>query len=92
MRIEIYPKDLRTTSTQLRSEAKRIQACIDEVDSIIKALGTSVFEGNRADSLRRRYARQRQSFYSFKPFLEKFAVELDTAATRFESADRKSLL
>ena len=88
--MEIHPKYLRATAIQLRSEAKRIQACIEEVDSIIKALGTSVFEGNRADTLRRRYSRQRQSFYNFKPFLEKFAVELDDTATRFEGADRIS--
>lgn len=87
--VEIHPKTLRSTAIQLKNEAKRIQMSIDMVDSIIKALGPSVFEGNRADTLRSRYNQMRESLYSFKPFIERFSVELDDTATRFEIADRK---
>jgi len=86
--MEIHPPVLRNTSAQLRTEANKVQGCIDEVDSIIKSLGSSVFAGNRADAVRSRYTSLRASFYNFKPFLEKFALELDDAANRFEAADR----
>lgn len=86
--MEIHPKQLRTTSSQLRADAKKIQGCIDEVDSIIKSLGSNVFEGNRAQSVRNRYSRLRDSFYNFRPFIEKFGIELDETATRFEQADQ----
>lgn len=85
--VEIHPPQLRTTSSQLRADAKKIQACIDEVDGIIKSLGSNVFEGNRAQNVRNRYARLRDSFYSFRPFIEKFGIELEETAVRFEKAD-----
>jgi len=86
--ILVGPGQLRTTADQIRQRAKTIQAAIDTVDSNIKALGPSKFEGNRADTVRARYNRDREKFYNFKPMLDQFANILQEAAARFEAADR----
>jgi WXG100 family type VII secretion target len=86
--ILITPSQIRATADQVRQHAKTVQTAIDAVDTAIKACGPSKFEGNRADTLRARYSRNRQKFYNFKPMLEKFATLLQEAANRFEAADK----
>jgi len=86
--ILVGPPQLRATADQIQQHAKSVQAAIDSVDSTIKALGPSNFEGSRADALRAGYNRARPSFYNFKPILDKFAAVLLDAAARFEAADK----
>ena len=86
--ILVGPGQLRTTADQIRQRAKAVQAAIDTVNSQIKALGPSKFEGSRADTIRARYSRNREKFFNFKPMLDKFATTLQEAAARFEAADR----
>lgn len=87
--ILVKPAELKQSSTDLHKNARDIQTAVDNVDSAIKALGPSRFEGVRADALRTRYQQLRDRIYSFKPLIDAFANDLDQAATRFEAADRK---
>ena len=86
--IKVIPQDLQSKAEQIRAHANRIQAAVDAVDADIKALGTSVFEGHRADELRTRYTQYRDYLTAFKPMAERFASELDLAAQKFIAADR----
>ncbi|MCC6500907.1 MAG: WXG100 family type VII secretion target [Anaerolineales bacterium] len=86
--ILVKPAELKQTSTDLRKAASVIQNAVEQVDTAIKSLGPSRFEGNRADTLRANYQRLRDKIYSFKPLIDAFANELDQAASRFEAADR----
>lgn len=86
--ILVKPVELKSISNDLRKNAADIQTAVDAVDSIIKSLGPSRFEGARADALRNRYSKIREQIYSFKPLVTKFAVELDQAANRFSAADK----
>ena len=86
--ILVKPPELQAAALDLRKNAKDIQACIDTVDSAIQSLGPSVFEGERADTLRSRYSKLRDRFYSFEPLIDAFANDLDQAALRFIAADK----
>ena len=86
--ILVKPPELRLTATDLRKSAKNIQNAIDSVDSDIKQLGPSRFEGARADALRARYNRVREAIFRFKPLIDTFAAELDDTAARFSAADK----
>ena len=88
--ILVGPPQLRSTADQIQQRAKTVQTAIDSVDATIKGLGPSKFEGSRADTLRARYNQSRQTFYNFKPILDKFAGVLLEAAARFEAADKKN--
>ena len=88
VQIQVKPQDLQSKAEQIRAHANRIQAAVDAVDADIKALGTSVFEGHRADELRTRYTQYRDYLTAFKPMAERFASELDLAAQKFIAADR----
>jgi WXG100 family type VII secretion target len=87
--INIIPSELRNTADQIREHAKRMQAALDAVEADMRALGPGTFEGMRADNLRARYNQVRDRIFNFKPLLDKFAMELDNAAIRFEAADKK---
>lgn len=86
--ILVKPIELKNISNDLRKNAADIQRAVEAVDAIIKSLGTSRFEGARADALRNRYSKIREQIYNFKPLVTKFAVELDQAAARFSAADK----
>lgn len=86
--ILIKPRELREAATVLRESSKKVQASIDEVDQQIQSLGPDRFEGMAADAIRARYARMRQTFYSFKPMVEKVGQKLEQIATEFEIADK----
>lgn len=86
--ILVKPPVLRVTATDLRKAAKIIQTAVDSVDSTIKQLGPSRFEGVRADTLRSRYNKLRDAIYRFKPLIDHFANDLDKSAATFEAADR----
>ena len=85
--ILVKPPELRVTATDLRKAAKTIQTAVDSVDSTIKQLGPSRFQGVRADTLRAHYNKLRDAIYRFKPLIDAFATDLDNAASRFEAAD-----
>lgn len=85
--ILVKPPELRITAADLRKAAKTIQTAVDSVDSSIKQLGPSRFEGVRADALRARYNRLRDAIYRFKPLIDAFANDLDDSAARFSAAD-----
>ena len=87
--ILVKPPELQAAAVDLHKDAANIQACIDTVDATIKALGPSVFEGVRADTVRNRYNKMRDRFYSFKPLIDAFANDLEQAALRFQAADKK---
>jgi WXG100 family type VII secretion target len=86
--IEVRPQDLDTKAAQIRQHAQKIQAAIDAVDTDINSLNASQFEGNRATDLRTRYRRYSDYLRSFKPMVERFAIELEQAATKFRIADK----
>jgi WXG100 family type VII secretion target len=86
--ILVKPPELRLTAADLRRAAKAIQTAVDSVDSSIKQLGPSRFEGSRADTLRAHYNKLRDAIYRFKPLIDAFANDLDNSAARFESADK----
>ena len=85
--ILVKPPQLRMTASDLHKSAKTIQNAVDSVDSSIKQLGPSRFEGSRAEGLRTRYNRLRDAINGFKPLIDAFAIELDNTAARFEAAD-----
>jgi uncharacterized protein YukE len=86
--ILVKPPELQAAAVNLHKDAKDIQVCIDTVDATIKSLSPAVFEGGRADTLRNRYNKFRDRFYSFKPLIDAFANDLDQAALRFMNGDK----
>ncbi len=90
--ILVRPPEMRDRANQMRQSAKTILNAVQQVESIMKALGPSRFEGVRAANLMSRYNRTRDKLFNFKPFIDKFGNELDVAAGRFESADKSGSL
>lgn len=88
--ILIKPPQLREAAAALRQSAKTVQASINEVDEQIKALDKSRFEGVSADTIRAKYARLRDKFYSFKPFVDRLAGQMELIAAEFTKSDNQS--
>jgi len=85
--ILVKPGVLNDAGLVLRDCAKTVQVCIDQVDSEMQALGPDKFSGEAADSIRAKYARMRDLFYSFKPVVERIADNLTTISQTFEGID-----
>lgn len=85
--ILIKPEQLSNAAQVLRESAKKVQASIDEVDEQFQSLGPTRFEGVSADTIRARYAKRREKFYQFKPFIESFVRKLESIAADFTKVD-----
>lgn len=86
--IIIKPEDLIAAANVLRESSKMVQTAIDEVDQQIQALGPTRFQGVSADTIRGKYAKMRDQFYGFKPFIDQFANKMDSIAVDFKAVDQ----
>lgn len=85
--ILVRPDQLDADADSIRSHASRIQAAVEAVDAELQKMNPDVFSGHLADALRARYQQIRENMLEFAPFLERFATELNEAATAFRQAD-----
>ena len=85
--ILVKPPELRQRASELKQRANMLHQSIEAVDAEARALSNAVFEGYSADRFRSRYNRLRDRIFSFKPFLDSFAQNLDNAAEVFSHAD-----
>jgi uncharacterized protein YukE len=87
--ILISPPVLRNTSGDMRLRTANIRRALNTVDEVIHSLDLTVFEGNRAVSLRARYNSIRDRILHWPDLLEKFSTDLENAASLFEKMDRQ---
>ena len=88
--ILVGPKVLRNKAGQLRTHAAAVSTALNHVDSEIRNLNRSLFEGLRAENLRRHYENQRQQLLDIPDLLTGFAQSLEQTAEIFEQADQGS--
>ena len=87
--ILVGPEQLRAKAEQLRLSAATLSRLLKNVDQAVRGLNPALFEGQRADQVRRRYESQRQQILAAPELLLGYARALDSAATMFEQADMK---
>ena len=85
--ILIKPPLLRTDAQTIRQKARSILGAIENVDKIMNDLSSLKFTGNRATTLRSKYARKRDQLFEASNLLNAFADELTSTAALFEKAD-----
>jgi hypothetical protein len=85
--ILIKPTDLITASTELRAHAKSLQDALNIIDTEIQSLGIGRFDEARAKALRARYDRIKEQTKLVKPLIDRFALDLENAASRLQAAD-----
>jgi len=87
--ILIRPPELHQISEQLRSNAMKVDTALQAIDNDILSLNGDQFLGIRADAVQAHYAPKREALIKAKEIVAHFAEDLQSAATRFEQADRK---
>jgi uncharacterized protein YukE len=87
--ILVKPTELRSSAVYIRQRTKSIQQSLNTVDRIIRSIDPSVFDGNRAASLRNRYSALRDKILRWPVILEQFSTDLENAADLFKKADEK---
>lgn len=85
--ILVRPQELRQTSEQLRTSAKKIGVAMQTIDQEILSLKGDKFLGHRAKAVQAHYAPKRVALLRTKELVTHFAEELQSVATRFEMAD-----
>lgn len=85
--ISVRPDQLNAIAQDLRTHTNRIEAAIQAIDAEMRRLGAENFAGQSADALRMRYSTMQQRLTLFGPMLNKFATQLDEAASAFRQAD-----
>lgn len=88
--ILIKPQLLRYDAQMLSQKARSILSAIENVDKIINDLSSIKFSGNRASSLKAKYARNRDQLFAASKLINAFANELIAIANIFEKADSVS--
>ena len=78
--ILVGPEQLRAKAEQLRLSAATLSRLLKNVDQAVRGLNPALFEGQRADQVRRRYESQRQQILAAPELLLGYARALDSAA------------
>jgi len=86
--ILVHPTELHQISEQLYSSAKKIGVALQAIDNDILSLKGDKFLGNRANAFQANYAPKRDALLKAKEIVSHFAEDLQTAARRFEQADK----
>lgn len=87
--ILVKPRELQKVADGLKSSATKMQNAVEGVHEIFRSPTlTSIFEGNRAASVRARYSSARATMDAFDDLITQFTIELREISNRFEIADR----
>lgn len=87
--IVVKPRELQKVADGLKSSATKMQNAVEGVhESFRSPTLSSIFEGNRAASVRARYSSARATIDAFDDLINQFAIELKGISNRFEIADR----
>ncbi len=86
--ILIQPHDIRSVARQLNDKANLIYHALKEVDQQVGELHDVTFDGKLADSVRLRYARQRDYLLNLSNIVRQFSDNLDRAADTLQKADQ----
>lgn len=87
--ILVRPPELRQTSEQLKSSAKKIGIALQAIDNDILALKGDKFLGNRANAVQAHYAPKREALLKAREIVHLFSENLQTTADIFSSADNE---
>lgn len=87
--ILVKPEQLRQTARNLTDSARKIRAALEAVDSAIRELGPSRFEGRRAAELRARHQRLYEDLLHAHKRILLLARRLEELANTFQETDRR---
>lgn len=87
--ILVIPNELRLTANELSARAKKISVALQSIDQDILSLKGDKFLGNRANAAQAHFASKREALLKMKEIILRFSEDLQTAAIRFEQADKR---